>query len=397
MDASKVKKVCFLVNYNQYETKRYFTKKFSEAMIRAGIESRIYDVAETKNYENLVESIQEFQPDFTLSFNSSLPLLDNIYLWDRLKIPHLSILLDPSLYSVNLINSPYSIISCVDHFDCYGLSTQNFDRVFFMPHAIERDLFEKETLNKEYDIVFIGSYYDYKTLRKNWENELSEEESLIILKAVEMILSQKEISLQVALMRMWKESKLPQEGINFLKLFTYIDKYSRGLARVNLIKSIKNHTIHIFGAPIENDLPSVMNWEDVLQSQSNVVIHKSITYSESLEILRKSKISLNSSPHFKDGSHERIFSSFAANALTITNETLYTDREFPNEKRIVYSNDSEIESKIDFFLKNDMERQRLVLKYKEIILKNHTWDNRVSLLREIMPIMISNTKPFRKL
>lgn len=394
-----MKKVCFLVSYNQYETKRYFTEKFSEAFIRSGIECRIYDVVETKIHENILESIQEFEPDFTLSFNSFLPFEDNNYLWDLLKIPHLTMLLEPSLYSVNLINSPFSIISSVDHFDCYGLSTQNFDRLFFMPHAVDREscLVNEETA-KIYDIVFIGSCYHPEKLKEKWEKEVSNEESKIILKATELLLNNKEIPLQEALILSWKESKVPLEEIDFLKLFSYIDKYSKGLDRINLIKNIKNESVHIFGSSFEDDPSSIKGWEDLLTGQKNVTFHKEVSYAEGLNILQKSKISLNSSPFFKNGSHERIFSGFAAGSLVITNRTLFTDQEF-NDDSIVYDPNhyEEIESKIKFYLTNELKRKEAVSKYRQKILKNHTWDLRVSLVKEVIPYLILKTKPFIKL
>ncbi len=387
-------KVCFFVNYNQYESKRYFTEKLSQAMNRQGIKTKIFDVVESKIHERMIEEIKEFNPDFTLSFNSILPLPDNTYLWDLLKIPHLSMLLDPSIYSVSLIQSPYSIISCVDYFDCYGLATQNFDRVFFFPHGVEKELFEESKKDKEYDVVFIGSCYDYETMRLSWQRELSKDLCAVLESASETFLSEPEVSLQEALIRAWQKFNLSPEGADFVKLFTYLDRYTRGLDRVQLIKNIRTAEVHIFGEPFEDDATAVKGWKDLLKTRDNVIFHRPVSYSEGLKILQKSKICLNSSPFFKNGSHERIFNGLACGALVITNDTLFVRENFSvGEDIVTYSSNpwNDINEKVNYYLSNDEERNKVIAAGKKRVMEHDTWDHRVTLLKEVMPSMLLKT------
>ena len=76
-----LQKVCLLTNYNQYETKRYFTQKFSEALKRKKIETMIVDANEGPLQGDVIASIQRFKPDCTCSFNSLLPISENRFLW----------------------------------------------------------------------------------------------------------------------------------------------------------------------------------------------------------------------------------------------------------------------------------------------------------------------------
>lgn len=99
-------------------------------MQRHGIETKIIDAQQETLDHETIQSIRKFNPDFTCSFNSFEPMDEKRYLWDFLKIPHLSFLVDPSFYSTKLINSPYSIISCVDRSDCEVIATNAFERVF---------------------------------------------------------------------------------------------------------------------------------------------------------------------------------------------------------------------------------------------------------------------------
>lgn len=386
-----IKKVCFLVNYNQYESKRYFTEKFAEAMERHGVKTKTLDVQETKIHERVIDDIKAYGPDFTASFNSFLPFPDNTYLWDLTKIPHLSMLLDPSLYSVHLIDSPYSIISCVDQFDCFGLTTQNFARVLFFPHAIEKELFDFPEEEKEYDVVFIGSCYDYETMHSGWKREFSAPICSALEAASDIVLSDVQVPLQEALVRGWRMTDLPAQGVDFLKLFTYVDKYSRGLDRVQLIRSIKEAPVHIFGELFEDDPSATKGWKDLLKDCDNVTFHDPVNYNESLEVLRKSKICLNSSPFFKGGAHERIFSGLASGALVITNENVYMRDAFEEGKEIVFYRPKEwdeVNKKIHHYLQNESERKKIVDAGREKVRSEHTWDERAKLLKQVMPEMI---------
>jgi len=385
------KKICFLVNYNQYESKRHFTDKLIEAFNRSGVETKLFDVVETKIHENVIDAIKKYNPDFTISFNSFLPFPDNTYLWDLLKIPHLSILLDPSLYSVGLIDSSYSIVSCVDQFDCYGLSTQNFDRVFFMPHAIEKELCEEVDQEKEYDVVFLGSCYDYPTMRMSWKNEFSKSTCEALEEACDIVLSNKVVPLQDALVMAWRNKKLPLEGVNFLQLFTYLDKYTRGVDRVELIRNINEANVHVFGEPFEDDPTATQSWKELLKGKNNVTLHPPVSYAKSLEILKKSKICLNSSPFFKNGSHERIFAGLACGSLVVTGDNLFVRESFTDGESIVLYESGKwdaVDEKINYYLENEDARQQVVAAGRRIILEKHTWDKRVELLQDVIPEMI---------
>lgn len=394
-----IKKVCFLVNYNQYESKRYFTDKFSEAMNRAGIKTKIIDVEESKIHERMIDELIEYAPDFTVSFNSFMPFPDNTYLWDLTEIPHLSILLDPSLYSVHLIDSPYSIISCVDQFDCYGLSTQNFEKILFFPHAVEKELFDAPESDKEYDVVFIGSCYDYETMRSSWKREFSKETCGALEAASEIVLSDVEIPLQEALVRGWRTTGLPTQGIDFLKLFTYLDKYSRGVDRVELIRNIKDAEVHVFGELFEDDQSATKGWKDLLKGQDNVIFHDPVSYEESLKILQKSKICLNSSPFFKGGTHERIFAGLACGALVVTNENVFIREAFEDGKELVLYRPKEwdrVNEKINYYLENEDARRSVVKAGSQKVKDGHTWDHRVQMLQELMPGMIEKCRSILK-
>ena len=71
-----------------------------------------------------------------------------------------------------------------------------------------------------------------------------------------------------------------------------------------------------------------MDWKKYFEKQSNIIVHDAVPYAESLEIMKQSKIVLNSSIKNKFGAHERIFAGLASGALVLTNENIYLKEYF---------------------------------------------------------------------
>lgn len=375
-----IDRICLLVNYNLYESKRHFAQGLIQALNRREIETKIIDVQETPLDSKGIAEVQAFDPQLTLSFNTFLPSRENLYLWDILQIPHLYIHVDPALYAAHLTKSNFIIISCVDRKDVAALKSDQFPRTFFLPHAIERGIAYEENKERPFDVVFLGSCYDYETLRTIWKGDLPNEQIAFIEDAVERVLGDNHTSLADALVQAWSQTKLDPRTVDFPTLYKYIDYYSRGKDRVDLIRSLKHAKVHVFG-DVAPDIPSCKKgWTHYLKDQPNVVIHPTVAFNESIEILKQAKICLNSSPFFKDGSHERILYALACGALPCTTDNLWVREQFVDGKDILlyqHHDLTQIEPQIASFLNNEQKRRDAVNLGKDKVLKKHTWDNRV--------------------
>lgn len=390
-----MQKICLIVNYNLYESKRHFTQKLAEAMHRQGIETMIIDMEEKSLKAETGKQIQNFHPDITCSFNSILPISQGKFLWDIIQIPHLSILVDPALYSANLATSPYSLISCVDLLDLDLLKSSGVKSAFFWPHAIEKELGEESSQERIYDVVFLGSCYDHDSLRRQWRADHDEEYNKMMDQAIELVLGDNKTCLAEALLIALNQSKLKPASSDFLQMFAYLDHYTRGRDRVELIRSIKNVPVHIFGT-MSNDLGiETMGWGHYIGRQENVHLHPQVTYQESLNILKQSKICLNSMPFFKNGTHERIFASLACGAVPLTSDNLYIQEHFkPNENLLIYQSGQwdAVEPAIAELLNNETKRKEIAAAGRQKVMAEHTWDNRVSELRLRVPQVLDNQR-----
>lgn len=382
---TKLIKMCLIASYNPYESKRYFTEKLAEAMRRQKIDTKIIDVQESGIGPETLLAIKAFAPDFTCSFNRLEPMEQGEYFWDLLKIPHVSFLTNPSFYSTALINSAYSILSCVDRSDCEAIATSGFERVFFWPQAVEKELAANESEKRVYDVVMLGSCYDFESLRIAWQQRNPASLNKVLDDAIDLVFSNEKVSLGQALVTAWQASKLDPQGVDFATLYNYLDHYTRGKDRVELIRSIKNAHVHVFGELAADNAVGILGWKPYLASQSNVTVHPSVLFKESLEILKKSKITLNSMPFFRDGSHERIFTGLACGCVPVTSESKYLREQFEDGKELLFyqaANRGEVNAKIDDLLSNEKKRSEMAARGREIVMQHHTWDQRVKELMQ---------------
>ncbi len=384
-------KVCLIVNYNLYESKRHFTRKFAEAMDRKGMETLIIDAYESSLSADKVASIKRFNPDFTCSFNSLLPISETKFLWDFLEIPHWAILIDPAIYSMNLTKSPYTILSCVDRSDLLGVQSYPFQNAFFWPHAVEKEL-DPGNEERTHEVVFLGSCYDYESLRASWRQRNPEAINRVLDDAIEIVFSDNSTSLAESLVKAWNASKLDPAGIDFTALFYYLDNYTRGKDRVELIRNIKDAHVHVFGDLSTDNAVGVLGWPQYLASQHNVTVHASVPFEEGLQILRKSKLCLNSMPFFKNGSHERVFDGLAAGAVPVTTDNTFFREYFDEDQDLIYyqmNNRGAVNDKINDLLGDESKRLDIAQRGRALVMENHTWDVRVNEMLEVMPAIFN--------
>lgn len=378
------------VYYNLYESKRYFSAKLAEALQRQGFSVKILDFKDDQSYQ-LFGKLKDNHPKpyFFCSFNRTERNKEGQFFFDVYKIPNLSILVDPAIYDSDLVKSSYSIISCVDKFDCEFVQNLDFQKVFFFPHAVERELAPNTPNDRPYDVVFLGSCYDHEGLQAAYQSRYSEQVWNWIMEGVDMYLSESHCTFWKAAEWVKAKSHLPSLSSN--QIAYYIDNYVRGLDRTELIRSIKDAQVHVFGGTCWRSEQPIKGWSQSLADQANVVVHPAITFRESMEILKKSKICLNSMPFFKNGTHERIFTGLACGCLPITTENLWVRENFIDGEELVLYQPKKwdaVNEKVNYYLANEQDRLRVVSQGREKVMNKHTWDHRAELLAKCMPLLI---------
>lgn len=382
--------VWIVVNYNLYESKKHFVQKLSEAFRRGGVGTRIIDIQTLGPDGQLQQYANLKLPTLVCSFNRAIPdPKTGKFFWEALSIPYLSILVDPAYYATDVMKAEYSIISCVDFFDCEFLRQHQCKNVLFLPHAVERELAPAENQERPFDVVFLGSCYDHIGLREKWKRKYPPFMIELMDGAIEATLSQTPLPFWQAVANGIAQRGLRLSQEDTVDITTQVDNYLRGLDRWELIRSIKDAHVHVFGGTCWGDL--VKGWPHYFAGMPNVTVHPAIPFTESMEILKKSRICLNSMPFFKNGTHERIFTGLACGSLPMTMDNLWVENNFVDGKELLLYQPkkwNEVNEKVNHYLNNENERADLALKGREKVMRHHTWDQRVEqLLKEIPPLL----------
>lgn len=385
-EMSMNKKICLLSCHNQYTSKRYFTQKFAEALIKCGLETQVLSWSHGPCPEEVVAKIQTIQPRLTASFHQ-LPLqADGTYFWDRLRLPHWSILVDPVFYDLELMQSPYSWISCVDQEDCALLNAYHFPQNFFFPHAVEKELVQPMSDHRPIDVIFLGTCYDPDQLYAHWQSHYSKDIIEVLEEAVGFVLAESKTSFVRALRQALVFQGIDPKEVEFDQLAHEVDQYTRGIDRLNLIRSIKSSKVHVFGESCWREGVQTKGWSHYLTNQENIILHPPVNFSEALNLLRQSKICLNSMPFFKNGTHERVFTAAACGAVPFNSQNAYLKEHiFENFNQVFYNSLDlgTIDKQIKELINDKILRKSIITQTQQKIIASYTWDTRANFTKNL--------------
>ncbi len=316
---------------------------------------------------------------------------DETFIWDALETPHVSFLVDPAIYYLHLTKSDYSVMTFVDRNDDAILASAGLNTRFFFPHAVEKSLAEASLeTERPYDVVLMGSCYDHESVRAAWERQYPKPVGRVIEAVIERTFAEPKSSFVQILPEEWVKEGLDPKTFDFQTIYTYIDYYLRGYDRLELLKSIKDADVHVFGDIFWLEGRNLKGWSQYLSEVPNITVHKPVPFNQSYEILKRCKICLNSTPFFKNGSHERLFIGLSTGCTVLTSENLYPHEVFGTNKGIEYYRFDQREivgDLIQDILSDESSRLEKTSIGKEIVKRDHTWDNRAELLLQMMPDM----------
>lgn len=368
---------------SQYGVLDHFTYQMFAALERLGINCRMVEVLKEDPLNLFLKQLMEDPPECTLSFNGLLPNKSGDFLADRIEIPHIACIVDSPHYFLKLTESSHTIVTCPDHFASTFFTPLFQNPVLFMPHAVEKDLLlnppEEE---KIYPVLMPASCIDYNARKEQWKLRYPYPIFKALKEAAAIVLGDQVTPFVQAMATTFEiytrvETDPRIKEINSIRLLDELEKYVRGKDRAKLIKAIKDAPVHVYGAA-EGD----SDWAKCLgETPSNVILNPSISFTETREMMKRSKIVLNSCPTIKTGSHERILTGIACGALVITSENSYLKRYFKDGESIVFYRHGqwdEINEKVNYYLAHEHERRNIVEKGREIVLQHHTWDHRAN-------------------
>ncbi len=385
----------FVPPFSQYGVLQAMTRDIYDALKRAGVNCRLLE-AEKDNPKPFLEALFSDRPECTLSLNGLLPDDQGHFFCDMIQIPHVACLVDSPNQFAALTRSKLNVITCPDVYATHFFRGLNFQNVLFFPHGVSKNLVPEPNGDKKYDVVLLASCIDYETIREGWKKKYPKNLLNALEEAAEITLSDQTTPYVEAFVdalnnHVSKSDPLDPNKFHIMQILDDLEMYIRGKDRVELLKGIKDARVDIFGSGKSNG-----GWEKYIgKSNPNIHLHDAVPFEEAIEVMKQSKIVLNSCPWIKNGGHERIFAGIASGALVITSDNPYMAEHFDDGESIVFYNHGrwdEMNDIVNDYLEDDSKRLRVVEQGIELVKDGHTWDHRVATLLAQLPELLANVK-----
>lgn len=377
------KKIDFLMPpVSNYLALTHMTKKIYEAFIRLGYECRM--IAPEDFFVTPVDD----PPDLTFGINGA-PFNDQRQmLCDVIKKPHFSYLIDPPYRFHEIMGSPYIYIGCDDRYGCEFVKDMGVDRAYFFPHGVDKNLAPDPKVEKDIDVLVLATFIDYEILRDEWWKLLPEIVCQVMDDAIEVTYSDDHTSFIQAFSNAYKNrlglKENPKKiGYDLALPLMLLERYLKGRERVELVKSITDAKVLLLNGHTQGQ----SGWEKVIgDDQDNITLHEPVSYYDGIELMKRSKIVLNSFSKNKEGAHDRVFNSLACGALCLTNENIFLKESFADEKNILFYQPSKLEevnAKLNKYLRDDDLRKGVAAAGRKEVMAHHTWDHRLEALSDL--------------
>lgn len=361
-----------------YSSLVYFSDCLKEVFERHGVKVEVCRF--TMETLDILEQYVGQTFDMVIDFNSILPgaVLDSgEHLLDQIKAPFYNYLLDHPLYHHEHLKEhlqDYRVI-CIDrnHAAYIEQYYPNIQKVVFLPLGGMQGTKEC-CVDQEYDISLSGTYTSPDKII-NIIQGLSTDMSKSIFQLITIIQSDLTLTCEGAMKQMLKgKEKLfsKQDFAEAMNLHFLADMYIRAYYRHQVIEKIVASGIHlhVLGHGYH---------EFEGKGKENLILHDSVLFSQTFAFIRKSKISLNIMPWFKDGAHDRIFSAMLNHSVALTDSSIYLKENFNHKKNILFYELTELKQLPDII--KDCLSSKAFLEniqgdaHKNAIL-HHTWESR---------------------
>ena len=321
-----------------YDSYFYFSNALADALASAGHSVEIF--SSRKEPLDAMERFAGQTFDAVFDFNSTLPRLEmeegGLFL-DQINAPFYNVVLDHPLYHHDSLKQRLTDF----HALCLDENHRDYIRTYY-PHIVSADVFpvtgsdlvpeDPSYPKKQIDVLFSGTYTDYREIEDSMDtcpaflSGLTKE--LIALMQNNPTLTQEAALLQ--LMPSIEEAEIIEETFPLHMQACFLcDSYLRARKREDLL---------LFLA--KKDVPLTLcgnGWhKSPLSRFSNIRIIDDLAFWDTFALFRKSKITLNLLPEFKNGAHDRVYSSMLNHSLCLTDSSPFLAKQFINGQDLIF-------------------------------------------------------------
>lgn len=374
-----VKNVLIIEGISQYGALNYFNSKIAEGFRSCGVNVNIQNQLPITN-DGRIQGISE--NDLVFSFNG---MVINDFDFEqsraisRSKVTCWTFLVDhPYYHHYRLLNkTDRQIVSVIDrkHLEYLKKYYPEITDAVFLPHGgAMADCATIPFCDKQYDITFFGSYRQPEECLEKLK-KYNEPMRKLLLQIVEEVLNGREKTLEDSVRKYFKAYNLldhEEDLCEMMSELATLDEYVRYKRRDMMIRVAleSGYKVHVFGK----------GWENFSNEEAeNLILHESVDYTKSLNIMADSKIVLNNMPLFSDGSHERVFSILASGSLCLTDSNSYLEENFCDGQELFYYKWNDIYAMPELIKKimsGRVEADKIIENGRKKVVDKHLWKDR---------------------
>jgi spore maturation protein CgeB len=333
--------------------------------------------------------------DLVINFGKATnPILnDGRPLYDAANTTLLAVYVDHPAYHIpSLTENIKNFLCCFNdkqHVDYINEILPNHHKIsFFLPHGgLTKNIEEKNKIKsfieykkqKSIDIVFAGTFLN--DIEKPWHDNLAYPSKLLD-EVFELFMYDDYLSIQEAFKIVFDRNKILFSSIGKIQLsnlYRVVQNYIRSYSRILLIKKLSESGLNITICG--------NGWENFAKEHKNINYIGALDIKENLELIKKAKVLINVTPTLRNGSHERVFTGMLNNTVLFSDRSRYYDEFFEDEKNILYYSFNSLNDdikKLKEILKDDKKLFDISQSAYKIVVKNHTWENRVDTMLEMV-------------
>jgi spore maturation protein CgeB len=250
----------------------------------------------------------------------------------------------------------------------------------YAPHATDLNLWKKQDVEKDIDVVLFSSIEDYEKKIDDLKNSVPEDVFKLMMEFYVEMQDNPTLPFWEIYQIFKKHRNLNFDSHQYFSVFRTLSYIMMNEKKAKTIQALKDFNVKVYGEG---------PWEKYISG--NVEHMGPCNLKESIDIMNRAKIAIH--PHAMQLSrslHERPLNASAVETFVVSTKTGLFEQEFMNS--MAYYDDSHFEDiapTVEYFLSNEDERIQRAKKAREITVARHTWEQRAESILD----MISVAKP----
>ena len=390
------------------ETLTYFSQELAEYFRAKGHDIFWYDLEQSMHSAKMVKKFIKYQETIVLTFNflglsGEKGCYDEAagYIWEQYDIPCYNIVVDHPLYYAEryeqLPPKYYQIAIDRKHLqymkDYYSdITTELFlplagNRIVLEPLSFEERFGEMEEWEKKRSttIMFAGNYRTPEEYEP-YITRINDEYTAFYRGIISELLHHPERSLEEVAkrhcVREMGQLSIEEWRICFQHM-NFIDLYLRFTVRKRAIEAMlkAGFTVDVYGHGYEEF--QYDGYDE--NARKRLRIHGPLNTIGCLNAMEQSKISLNVMPWFKDGAHDRIFSSMLQGSVSVTDDSIYLREQLTDGAEVIFYDLNRMDKmteRVANLLGRPDKMYNMAKTAYEYALNNHTWQNRAKVIEQ---------------